>query len=61
MCFQGLISLQLWASNLNLQLHCGSDMAHGDDAGNFKWAVVGWVTDIYGPSDPPLKVDSKEG
>lgn len=34
-------------------------MARGDDAGNLKWAVVGWITDIYGPSNPPLKVDSK--
>ena len=34
-------------------------MSHGDDARNLKWAVVGWITDIYGPSNPPLKVNSK--
>ena len=34
-------------------------MSHGDDARNLKLAVVGWITDIYGPSDPPLKVNPK--
>ena len=34
-------------------------MARSNDAGNLKWAVVGWIIEIYGPSSPPLKVDSK--
>ena len=34
-------------------------MACSDDARNLKWAVVGWIIKIYGPSSPPLKVDSK--
>ena len=34
-------------------------MARGDDARNLKWAVVGWINDMYGPSNPPLKVESK--
>ena len=44
---------------LNFQLHRGDDMAHGDDAGNLKWAVVGWIDEMYGPSNPPLKISSK--
>ena len=44
---------------LNFQLHHGSDMACGDDAGNLKWAVVGWIDEMYGPSDSPLKISSK--
>ena len=34
-------------------------MAHGDDARNLKWAVVGWIIEIYGPSSPPLKLTPK--
>jgi hypothetical protein len=35
-------------------------MARGDDAGNLKSAVVTWVNDIYGPSTPALRTDSKK-
>jgi hypothetical protein len=35
-------------------------MARGDDAGNLKTAVVVWVDELFGPSDPPLKPNSKE-
>ena len=41
---------------LNFQLHRGDDMAHGDDAGNLKWAVVQWIDEMYGPSDPPSRL-----
>ena len=34
-------------------------MAHDDDTGNPKWAVVGWINDVYSPSNPPLRVKSK--
>lgn len=34
-------------------------MARGDDAGNLKWAAVGWVNEMYGASNPPLTIDSK--
>ena len=34
-------------------------MACGDDAGNLKWVVVDWINNMYGPSNPPLKVKSK--
>ena len=34
-------------------------MAHGDDARNLKWVVVGWINDMYSPSNPPLRVESK--
>lgn len=35
-------------------------MACGDDAGNLKLAVVVWVDEIFGPSQPPLKPTSKD-
>jgi hypothetical protein len=35
-------------------------MARGDDAGNLKLAVVVWVDEIFGPSQPPLKPTSKD-
>jgi hypothetical protein len=41
-------------------LRHGSDMARGDDTGKLKSAVVEWVNDIYGPSDPPLRANSKD-
>ncbi|KIM87314.1 hypothetical protein PILCRDRAFT_3812, partial [Piloderma croceum F 1598] len=41
-------------------LRKGSDMARGDDAGNLKLAVVVWVDEIFGPSQPPLKPTSKD-
>ncbi|KIM77418.1 hypothetical protein PILCRDRAFT_12056 [Piloderma croceum F 1598] len=41
-------------------LRAGSDMARGDDANNLKAAVVTWVNDLYGPSDPVLKANSKD-
>ena len=34
-------------------------MAYGDDVGNLKWAVVGWINDMYGPYNPPLNIESK--
>jgi hypothetical protein len=36
-------------------------MARGDDAGSLKVAVVEWVNDLFGPSDPLLRAKSKEG
>lgn len=42
-----------------MQLRQGSDMARGDDTGKLKSAVVEWVNDLYGPSDPPLRSISK--
>jgi len=35
-------------------------MAQGDDANKLKAAVVTWVNDLYGPSDPVLKANSKD-
>jgi hypothetical protein len=35
-------------------------MAHGDDAGNLKMAVVVWVDELFSMSDPALKPNSKE-
>ena len=35
-------------------------MARGDDANNLKAAVVIWVDELYGPSDPALKAKSKD-
>jgi hypothetical protein len=35
-------------------------MARGDDTGKLKSAVVEWVNDLYGPSDPPLRANSKD-
>ena len=34
-------------------------MARGDDAGNLKTVVVAWVNDLFGPSKPALRTDSK--
>jgi hypothetical protein len=34
-------------------------MARGDDAGNLKVSIVTWVNDLYGPSKPHLRIDSK--
>jgi hypothetical protein len=34
-------------------------MARGDDTGKLKSAVVEWVNDLYGPSNPPLRSISK--
>jgi hypothetical protein len=41
-------------------LRKGSDMARGDDAGNLKAAVITWVNDLYGPSTPALRANSKD-
>ncbi|KAF7986942.1 hypothetical protein HWV62_12753 [Athelia sp. TMB] len=41
-------------------LRTGSDNARGDDAGKLKAAVVTWINDKYGPSTPPLRINSKE-
>jgi len=41
-------------------LRKGSDMARGDDAGNLKHAVVSWVDDLFGPSEPALKANQKD-
>lgn len=35
-------------------------MARGDDAGNLKSATVTWVDEIFGPSIPALKPNSKD-
>jgi hypothetical protein len=35
-------------------------MARGDDAGNLKLAVVVWVDELFGPSEPALKPNSKD-
>jgi hypothetical protein len=35
-------------------------MARGDDAGNLKQAVVSWVDDLFGPSEPALKANRKD-
>ena len=43
-----------------LQLRQGSDMARGDDTGKLKSAVVEWVNDLYGASEPPLRTNSKD-
>lgn len=36
-------------------------MARGDDAGRLRIVVVGWINDLYGPSEPELKTSSKDG
>jgi len=41
-------------------LRIGSDAARGDDASNLKAAVITWINDLYGPSDPVLKAKSKD-
>jgi len=35
-------------------------MARGDDTGKLKSAVVEWVNDLYGASEPPLRANSKD-
>jgi hypothetical protein len=35
-------------------------MARGDDTSHLKTAVVTWVVDMYGASDPPLRARSKD-
>ena len=35
-------------------------MAQGHDTSHLKAAVVGWVVDAFGVSDPPLQVRSKD-
>jgi hypothetical protein len=49
----------VFSVNKRLQLRQGSDMARGDDTGKLKSAVVEWVNDLYGPSNPPLRSISK--
>ena len=34
-------------------------MARSDDAGKLKCAVIEWVNDLDGPSDPTLRANSK--
>ena len=35
-------------------------MARADDTSHLKVAVVSWVADMLGPSDPPLRARSKD-
>jgi hypothetical protein len=35
-------------------------MARGDDTGKLKCAVIEWVNDLYGLSDPLLRGNSKD-
>jgi hypothetical protein len=42
------------------QLRKGADMARGDDTSHLKAAVVEWVVDMFGVSDPPLQARSKD-
>ena len=35
-------------------------MARGDDTGKLKFAVVEWVNDLYGASQPALRANSKD-
>jgi len=57
--FQALTLARTLSWQSESQLRRGCDMARGDDAGNLKWAVVGWITEIYGPVQSSLKVIPK--
>jgi hypothetical protein len=35
-------------------------MARADDTSHLKAAIVSWVVDMLGPSDPPLRARSKD-
>jgi len=35
-------------------------MARADDTSNLKSAVVGWVVEMFGISNPPLRMRSKD-
>ena len=40
-------------------MRTGADGARSDDTGRLKTAVVGWVDECFGVSDPLLRADSK--
>ena len=35
-------------------------MTRGDDTNHLKVAIVGWVSDMFGASNPPLQVQLKD-
>jgi hypothetical protein len=43
-----------------MQLRTGADGARSDDTSRLKNAVVVWVDKMYGPSNPPLRANSKD-
>lgn len=38
----------------------GSANSRGDDAGKMKAVIVTWLNAAHGPSDPPLRENSKD-
>lgn len=41
-------------------MRIGADGARSDDTGRLKIAVVSWVNDLYGASNPALRANSKD-
>lgn len=43
-----------------MKLSKGSDMARGDDSSSLKTAIIIWINEHFGPSDPILRSNSKD-
>jgi hypothetical protein len=52
----------LW-NVITVKLRKGSDNARGDDTASLKKLVIPWISQLFGPPDPPLdpKVKSDRG